>query len=471
MKKWFLSCMALILVLSLAACGEKKESADIVIIGAGGAGMTAAIEAYNQGAKVILLEKLPFVGGNTARAEGGLNAAGTEYQKAAGIEDSAELFFEDTMNGGKLKNNPELVKTLTENAKDSITFLAENGAELSEVGRAGGASVDRIHRPQGGEAAGNFIVVALKKRITDLGIDLRLNTSATEIIKNDKGEVTGIKAKDKEGKEFTIDAKKVMITSGGFGANFDMIKQYDPKLADFKTTNAPGALGEGIIMAEKAGAALVDMEYIQIHPTTIPGQGVLITEGVRGDGAILVNEDGQRFTNELLTRDVVSQNILAQNGKHAYLIFTDKLVENNHATEAYFKQNLVKEGSTIEELAGQINVDPANLAETVKQYDGYVKNNKDEQFGRESMKLSFEQGKYYAIEVTPGIHHTMGGIVINTKSQVLDKDGNVIPNLFAAGEVTGGVHGANRLGGNALADIATFGRIGADEAVKEINNK
>lgn len=228
-----------------------------------------------------------------------------------------------------------------------------------------------------------------------------------------------------------------MITSGGFGANFDMIKQYDPKLADFKTTNAPGALGEGIVMAEQAGAALVDMEYIQIHPTTIPGQGVLITEGVRGDGAILVNEDGQRFTNELLTRDVVSQNILAQNGKHAYLIFTDKLVENNHATEAYFKQNLVKEGSTVEELAGQINVDPANLAETVNQYNGYVKNNKDEQFGRESMKLSFEQGSYYAIEVTPGIHHTMGGIVINAKSQVLDKDGNVIPNLFAAGEVTG----------------------------------
>lgn len=471
MKKGMLLCLSLVLMLSMVACGSKKESADVVVIGAGGAGMTAAIEAHNQGSKVVLLEKLAFVGGNTARAEGGLNAAGTEYQAKAGIEDSPELFYQDTMKGGKDINNPDLVKTLTESAKDSVTFLKDNGAELSEVGRAGGASVDRIHRPEGGEPAGNFIVVALKKKITDLGIDLRLETSATEILTNDKGEVTGVKVKDKEDKEYTIDAKKVIVTTGGFGANFDMIKQYQPELADFKTTNAPGAMGEGITMAEKLNAKLVDMEYIQIHPTTIPGQGILITEGVRGDGAILINEDGQRFTNELLTRDVVSQNILAQTGKHAYLIFNDELVNNNHATEAYFKQNLVKESDTLEGLAAEIGVDGAALKATVEKYSGFVKNNKDEDFQRESMKLALDKGKYYAIEITPGIHHTMGGIAINTSAQVLDKDGKVIPNLFAAGEVTGGVHGANRLGGNALADITTFGRIAADTAVKEINAK
>ncbi|MCR8642324.1 flavocytochrome c [Paenibacillus sp. N1-5-1-14] len=468
MKKVVSVCLTLALALGLTACGDKKESTDLVIIGAGGAGMTAAIEAHNQGAKVVLLEKMPFVGGNTARAEGGLNAAGTEYQKAANIEDNATLFFEDTMKGGKNLNNPEMVKTLTEQAKDSIVFLKENGAPLSEVGRAGGASVDRIHRPEGGEAAGNFMVVALKKRIDELKIDLRMNTSATEILKNDKGEVTGVKAKNKEGKEYTIDAKKVMIATGGFGSNFDMIKEFDAKLADFKTTNAPGALGEGIQMSEKIGANLVDMEHIQIHPTTIPGQGILITEGVRGDGAILVNEEGKRFTNELLTRDVVSQNILAQPGKHAYLIFNDELVKKNHATEAYFKQKLVKEADTIADLASQIKVDAASLEQTIKSYNGFIANKKDDAFGRDSLKLSLEKGKYYAIEITPGIHHTMGGIVTNTKAQVLDKEGNVIPNLFAAGEVTGGVHGANRLGGNALADITTFGRIGAAEAVKEL---
>ncbi|WP_459582427.1 flavocytochrome c [Dickeya oryzae] len=450
------------------AQSETRESTDLVIIGAGGAGMSAAIEAHNQGAKVILLEKMPFAGGNTARAEGGLNAAGTPYQKAKGIEDSPELFFKDTMKGGRNINNPDLVHILTEQAKDSIQFLKENGAELADVSRAGGASVDRIHRPMGGEPAGSFIATALIKKIKALNIDMRTRTSATEIIKDDKGAVTGIKAKGKDGNVYTIDAKKVMITSGGFGANFDMIKHYDPKLVGFKTTNAPGSLGEGVKMAESINAKLVDMEYIQIHPSTVPGKGILITEGVRGDGAILVNEQGKRFVNELLTRDVVSQSILKQPNAHAYVIFNDALVKQNKTIDTYFKQKLVVEGDSVEALATAIKMDPKQLSKTLSDYTGYAKANKDTEFGRESFKQALNTGKYYAIEVTPGIHHTMGGIAINTKAQVIDNQGKVIPNLFAAGEATGGVHGANRLGGNSLADIVTFGRIGADEAVKEI---
>ncbi|ATA23457.1 flavocytochrome c [Brenneria goodwinii] len=445
-----------------------SETTDLVIIGAGGAGMSAAIEAHNQGAKVILLEKMPFAGGNTARAEAGLNAAGTELQKSRGINDSPEMFYEDTMKGGRNINNPEVVKTLTEHAKDSVIFLKENGADLADLTRTGGSRVDRTHRPAGGEPAGSFIATALIKKVKALDIDLRTNTSATDIVQNDKGEVTGVKAKGKDGKEFTIDAKKVMITSGGFGANFDMIKQYDPKLVGFKTTNAPGSQGDGIKMATKLNAKLVDMEYIQIHPSTVPGQGILITEAVRGDGAIMVNEGGKRFVNELLTRDVVSQSILKQPGAHAYLIFNDDLVKQNQATQSYFKQKLVAEGNTVEELAKAINVDATQLAQTVSTYSGYVKADKDDEFGRDSMKLALDSGKYYAIEITPGIHHTMGGIAINNKAQVLDVNGKVIPNLFAAGEAAGGVHGANRLGGNSLADIVTYGRIGADEAVKEI---
>lgn len=468
MKKKVLLFSALALAFSSMAQSETRESTDLVIIGAGGAGMSAAIEAHNQGAKVILLEKMPFAGGNTARAEGGLNAAGTPYQKAKGIEDSPELFFKDTMKGGRNINNPDLVHILTEQAKDSIQFLKENGAELADVSRAGGASVDRIHRPMGGEPAGSFIATALIKKIKALNIDMRTRTSATEIIKDDKGAVTGIKAKGKDGNVYTIDAKKVMITSGGFGANFDMIKHYDPKLVGFKTTNAPGSLGEGVKMAESINAKLVDMEYIQIHPSTVPGKGILITEGVRGDGAILVNEQGKRFVNELLTRDVVSQSILKQPNAHAYVIFNDALVKQNKTIDTYFKQKLVVEGDSVEALATAIKMDPKQLSKTLSDYTGYAKANKDTEFGRESFKQALNTGKYYAIEVTPGIHHTMGGIAINTKAQVIDNQGKVIPNLFAAGEATGGVHGANRLGGNSLADIVTFGRIGADEAVKEI---
>ncbi|MFC3395982.1 flavocytochrome c [Brenneria rubrifaciens] len=465
MKKNILILSALALTFSFVVYGE---TTDIVIIGAGGAGMSAAIEAHNQGAKVILLEKMPFAGGNTARAEAGLNAAGTELQKSRGITDSPEMFYEDTMKGGRNINNPEVVKTLTEHAKDSVIFLKENGADLSDLTRTGGSRVDRTHRPAGGVAAGSFIATALIKKVKALDIDLRTNTSATDILQNDKGQVTGVIAKGKDGKAFTIDAKKVMITSGGFGANFDMIKQYDPKLVGFKTTNAPGSLGEGIKMATKLKAKLVDMEYIQIHPSTVPGKGILITEAVRGDGAIMINENGKRFVNELLTRDVVSQSILKQPGAHAYLVFNDELVNQNQATKSYFKQKLVAEGDTPDALAKAIDVDGNQLTQTINTYSAAVKAKKDSEFGRDSMKLALDSGKYYAIEITPGIHHTMGGIAINDKAQVLDVNGKVIPNLFAAGEAAGGVHGANRLGGNSLADIVTYGRIGAAEAVKEI---
>lgn len=457
--------------LGVAASGVTyaQESTDIVIIGAGGAGMSAAIEAHNQGSKVILLEKMAFAGGNTARAEAGLNAAGTEVQKAKNIEDSAELFYADTMKGGRDLNNPELVKTLTEHAKDSVAFLKENGADLSDLTRTGGSSVDRTHRPAGGVAAGNFIATALVKKVKELKLDLRVNTTVTALLHNDQGAVTGVAVKNtKDGKEYTITAKKVILTTGGFGANFDMIKQYDPKLENFKTTNSPGTTGDGHKMATALGAKLVDMEYIQIHPSTVPGKGILITEAVRGDGAILVNEAGQRFYNELSTRDKVSQAILAQPGAHAYLIFDDALVANNKATQSYFKQGFVFDGDTLEELAERIKVDGKQLTETVKTYNAYAKAGKDEAFERDSMKLELGQGKFYAIEVVPGIHYTMGGVAINAKAQVINQEGKVIPNLFAAGEVTGGVQGANRLGGNSLADIITFGRIAASSAVEEI---
>ncbi|ASA20006.1 flavocytochrome c [Paenibacillus donghaensis] len=461
----------LLSMLILPACSNSDETTDIVIVGGGGAGMTAAIEAHNKGASVILVEKMPMLGGNTVRAEGGLNAAGTPYQKAAGIEDSPELHYQDTMTGGHNLNNPDLVRTLTENAAASVEFLKENGAELSEVGRAGGASVNRIHRPAGGEAAGNFIVVALKKKLQDEKIDVRLQTTATEIIKNEEGTVTGIKVKDKEGKESTIQAKAIILAAGGFGANLEMVTKYQPGLAGFSTTNHAGATGDGTTMAEQIGVKLVDMKEIQIHPTTIPGKGVLITEGVRGDGAILVNAEGKRFTNELLTRDVVSKNILAQTDKIAYIIFNDELRANLKATEVYFGMDLVKQGDTVEQLASEIGVDPAALAETVSKYSGYVADKNDADFQRPDLTLSLATGKYYAIQVTPGIHHTMGGVAINTKAEVLDTSDQIIPGLYAAGEVTGGVHGANRLGGNALADIVTYGRIAAEEAVHSLGSK
>lgn len=466
----------------LAGCGSNAgktsttsststENTDVVVIGAGGAGLTAAITATEKGAKVIVLEKMPMVGGNTLRSTGGLNAAGTKYQEALGIKDSPELFYEDTMKGGYNKNNPELVKVLTTKAKDAIEWLETIGAKLSEVGRTGGASVNRAHAPEGKAAVGTYIVPKLKAAADEKKVDIRLNSTVTEIIADKDGNATGVKVKDKEGKEYTINAKSVILAAGGFGANLDMVVKYNPDLKDFQTTNHPGATGDGIVMAEKLGAQLVDMKEIQIHPTTIPGNGYLVSESLRGQGAILVNHEGNRFINELLTRDVVSKGVLALPQKTAYAIFDDGLRAGAKFTEEYFKSGFVVESDTIEGLAEKLKVSPENLKATIEKYNKSVDAKKDAEFGRADMPIKIGTGKYYAIEITPGIHHTMGGVKINTNTEVIGAEDKPIKNLYAAGEVTGGVHGGNRLGGNAVADIIVFGRIAGENAAKNALGK
>jgi fumarate reductase flavoprotein subunit len=231
------------------------------------------------------------------------------------------------------------------------------------------------------------------------------------------------------------------------------------------TTNAPGATGDGILMAQALGADLVDIEQIQLHPTVEQSTSMLITESVRGDGAILVNQKGERFTNELLTRDAVSAAELEQEGQYAWIIFDQNLRDHLKAIEKYVKANLTKQGDTIEALAAELEIDPATLAKTLSDWNEIVKNQRDTQFGRTTgMNADLTTAPYYAIKVAPGIHHTMGGIRIDTKARVINTEGKPIPGLFAAGEVCGGVHGGNRLGGNAVADIVIFGRIAAQSA-------
>lgn len=211
------------------------------------------------------------------------------------------------------------------------------------------------------------------------------------------------------------------------------------------------------------GAATVDMDQIQAHPTAT-ADGVLISESVRGDGAILVNAEGKRFTNELLTRDVVSAAELKQPGKFAWIIWDDAVRAKAKLIDGYIKSGLTVTGKDVKELAKAINVPVDALESTLKQYAEEQKAGKDTQFGRPDMPLPLEKAPYWAVKVSPAVHHTMGGLKINTKAEVLDKNGKAIPGLFAAGEVTGGVHGGNRLGGNAQADIVTFGRIAGQSA-------
>ena len=445
-------------------------STDIVIVGGGGAGLAAAIEATNQGAEVILVEKNAFLGGNTNYATGGMNAAGTKHQESKGIEDSPEIHFQDTMKGGYEKNDPELVKTMTEKAAETIDWLEELGASLSEIGRSGGQSVDRIHKGPEGMAIGPHLMDVFTKQAEELGIDIRLNTKAIEILA-EGNKATGVKVETKDGHSYNINAKAVVLASGGFGANQELVEKYKAELKDFGTTNHPGATGDAIAMVEKLDVALVDIAEIQTHPTVVPKINEMITEGVRGDGAILVNRDAKRFINELETRDVVSKAILEQEGKTAFLIFDEQVVEQAKAIEKYKSAGLLTEADSLKELAEKLKIDGATLEETVNTYNEYFKTQEDLDFNRRLLNVDIVKAPFYAVEVAPAIHHTMGGVKINTNTEVINNSGEVVEGLYAAGEVTGGVHGGNRIGGNAVTDITVFGRIAGQNAASKVLGK
>ena len=441
---------------------ELPKEADVVVIGAGGAGLTSAIAAYEKGAKVILIEKTELLGGNTNYATAGLNAAGTKIQEKLGIKDSPELFYEDTMKGGKNKNNKELVRVLVNNSSAIVDWLTERGADLSELTSTGGQSVKRTHRPTGGSAVGPNIVAALSKTAENEKIDIRKGTKAIALVKA-KNRIVGVKVREIDGKEYTIKAKAVIVATGGFGANAKMVEKYNPKLKGFGSTNNPAIVGDGIIMVEKVGGALVDINEIQTHPTVVHNKTNMITEAVRGEGAILVNRDGKRFIDELETRDIVSKAILNQKGKSAFLIFDEGIRTKLKAADGYVKKGFAVEG-TLEEIAAKIGTDAKTLEATLNKYNEAVKNKVDSEFNKKTLPKELTGTKYYAIEVSPAVHHTMGGVRINTNAEVVGKNGRPIKGLYAAGEVTGGIHGANRIGGNAVADITIFGKIAGENA-------
>ena len=498
-----------------AKADDATYTTDIVIVGAGGAGMTAALTAAEKGANVIILESQAAVGGNSVRATGGMNAADTpaqdenEFGESAGVEktlktarttyadnvtitklaeevekqwadyqanpvgyfDSDELMELDTMIGGKGINNPELVEELADESADGVEWLKKYGIDLTSVGSFGGASVKRIHRPVNAEgktiAVGSYMIPLLEKACEENDkISIQLETTATTILTDENGKAVGVKAVGATGNEVTVNAKAVILATGGFGANLDMVAELVPALKGFMTTNAAGAQGQGIEMAQALGAATVDMNQIQIHPTVQFDTAALITEGLRGDGAVLINADGKRFIDEVGTRDVVSAAEIAQPGSYSYLVVDQAMLDKSSVIAGYVKRGFVFQGNTYEELAEALGVDAATFAETMNTWNTYVEAKNDPDFGRTSFAQPLNTAPYYAIKVTAGIHHTMGGLVINTDTEVLKADGTAIAGLYAAGEVTGGVHGANRLGGNAVADFVVFGRIAGEEAAE-----
>ena len=436
---------------------EIKDSYDVIVVGSGGAGMAAAISAKDAGADVAIFEKMPVIGGNTSKSSGGMNASETKFQKEQGIEDSNDLFYEETLKGGKGTNDPELLRYMVDNSADAIDWLDSMGIRLNKITFSGGFSVARIHRPEDGSAVGGYLVNGLYYNLMEREVPIFVNAEVTDLTDTD-GAVTGVTVKI-DGKEKTIKAKSVVLATGGFGSNMDMITKFKPELEGYVTTNHEGATGDGIALAEEEGAETVQMDQIQIHPTVYQETSYLVSEAVRGEGAILVNSEGKRFYNEMETRDKVSAAINALPERSAYVVFDQALRERATAIEQYDELGMVVEGETVADLAKEIGVPEENLVATLETWNQYVAAKNDTEFGRTTgMEHDLSKGPYYAIKVAPGIHHTMGGLKINTKTEVLKKDGTAIPGLYAAGEVTGGVHGSNRIGGNAVADIIIFGR-------------
>ena len=442
--------------------------ADIVVIGAGGAGLSAAIEAGSHGADVIVLEKREFIGGNTNSSTGGINGAETSFQKNLGIEDSKDLFYDDIMKGGHYLNDPALVRTLVENAPSTLEWIAGMGADFTDVGLMGGSSVRRTHRPQGGLAIGPHLVKVLFDEAAARGVRIRTNNTVQDILMSADGKVGGVRVSQGGGHDYTIKTNTVIIATGGFGANLNMVTGYCPNLAGFSTVNHNGATGDAFSWVEKFGAELYQMDKIQTHPTVEARNSLMITEAVRGNGAILLNRKAERFVNEMDTRDVVSEAILSQDGGTAFLFFDQAVRESLSAIDNYDKLGLLSQSMTISGIASKTGMDEDALGQSLKRYNESQASGEDADFHRSGVQMPVPLAKapYYAVEVKPAIHHTMGGIHIDSKARVLDKEGNPIEGLFACGEVTGGVHGGNRLGGNGVADIVVFGRIAGREAAQ-----
>ena len=455
----------------------KTSNYDVVVIGAGGAGFSAAITARNAGANVVLLEKMPAVGGNSLISGAEMNVAKNWVQPKLGInDDSPELHAQDTFKGGDGKGDMKVINVMTHQALDAAKWCRDYlGVRFEDDNLFffGGHSRKRALIPVG--HTGTEFIAKFQAKADELGIPVITNMKAEELIKNKDGRVVGVKA-TMDGSEYTFNAKGgVVLATGGFGANPEMVKKYNPKIDErFKTTDAPGSTGEALYMAERAGAELVNMGYIQTYPICDPLSGAIeLIADARFDGAIMLNQEGKRFVEELQRRDVLSEAILNQTGQYCWVLWNDNIgkISNTvkaHANEyeAFTKQGIMTTCDDLKCIADFTKIPFDQLRKTVKRVSDMAGKGNDKDFNHRAGLMDMQQGKYYVIKAVPSTHHTMGGVRINEKAEALTAEGKVIPGLWAAGEVTGVTHGTNRLGGNAYTDIIVFGRIAGEAAAK-----
>ena len=495
-----------------------QKNADVIVVGGGGAGLSAAIAACQNNAKVILIEKTALLGGNTIRAGGPYNAVDPERQanvqpaseaamkslerllkvspkndlhkkyqdqlqkeldaykaqKPNHLFDCLALHILQTYDGGDYAGKIEFIEKMCSESLNAAEWLESNGLVWRDtIVTVPGGLWPRAHVPQ--NAAGSDYINTNKKLAEKMGVEIILNCKGESLIKKD-GRITGVKAVQSNGTQVILNAKKaVVLASGGFAASKEMRKKYNSLLNEnLGTTNNPANTGDGITMAEKVNANLIGMEYIQCLPLGNPETGGLNgwIGGIGVEYYYQVNKSGKRFMAEDGRRDVMTKALLEQPGSFSYVIadshvtFKDGKNLWGDDVEKLVADKKIFRADTIEDLAKQIGIDPAVLKQTNDAFNKAVEAGKDNEFGRSLFGQKMDKAPFYASPRMPTVHHTMGGIEINLDTQVLDKNGNVIPGLYAAGEVTGGIHGKNRLGGNALVDIHVFGRIAGTNAAK-----
>lgn len=454
-----------------------EDEADVVVVGTGGAALSAAVTALEAGASVVLLEKMDIYGGNTNAGEGTLNAPDPARQEPMGIEDSADKFYEDTYEGGDEKGDPALVRILADNSTDAVYWMEGHGLVYEdEVFTAIGGKWQRGHAvavQRKGEQGGSYYVSCLMDRALRLGATLYTDAKVEALSTDASGVVNGVTGtRPSSGASVKVSAKSVVLATGGYSKNAQLAMQYDTRVTeDMPSSNVCSSTGDGIPIAQAVGAGLKNMELVQIHPLGDPQNGGVATfvgNWLGVEDYVFVNDEAKRFTAEDGRRDEIANAILEQTNDEMWLLVDSTDIAEDRKTQI---ADLVAKGhsfeaDSIKDLATQIGVDPDTLEETIDGYNAVVDAGEDLMVspGKQLLGDKVSDGPFYASKRIPTIHYTMGGIAINTDAQVTTEDGEAIANLFAAGECTGGVQGGNRLGGNSFTDLVVFGRIAGASA-------
>lgn len=485
MRKVVSLLMSLCLILSLSACSSNNNAStatsntegteatendlttDVVVVGGGGAGIASAISASQNGADVILIEKMGYLGGATMFSGGIIPAVGTTQQKEANIQDDNDWFARDVLRPSNYSVRKDLVYKVVEESKPLIEWIESMGVHFDLITNSlyYGQSNYRMHLAEGGGSQMTSTMIDYLEGIDN--ITILTSTAGTGLLTNDKGEVIGVSANDGE-KDFNIYANNTVLATSGFAANKEMLEEYIPEMVDAYPLVAPGATGEGILWGMELGAAVANMKAYQGHAFYNEESNQTIAQAIANNGGIFVNKNGVRFTNEYNGYSELSPHVLAQQGKYAYLVFDQNIADNTSQFEGYVEQGIVTSGNTAEELAANLGIDEAAMKDTFDRYVASIAKGEDE-FNRTKLPESWE-GPFYAIRITGDLRHTQGGLVTDTDAHVLREDGSVIQGLYAAGGVTEGfasTGGAAYMSGDGLLQAFVFGRIAGKNAATE----